>query len=130
MNADTIAPKHCLQIRSEAELESAFQACKQGAHAAFHLSHDQPYPWLSVLVNGSLACTHYFPEPAHPGWQSLNPDPAAGEGTTRFLQAGGCEADDFDMPEYTLVSAEAELAAAKEFLLSPERPSCIRWAEL
>lgn len=130
MNADTIIPNHRLQIRTEEELESAFAEWRQDVYAAFHFSHDLPHPWLSVLLNGSVAYIHYFPAPDHPGFQSLNPNPAAGDHCTRFLQAGGCEADGFDLPAYSLIPAETGLAAAREFLHSTARPSCLAWSEL
>jgi hypothetical protein len=132
MNADTIRPNHRIQIDDEQQLGSAFHDYRQGSYGAFHFSHAEPYPWLAVLINGSVAYIHYFPTEGHAGFQSVAVPAPTGDSqqTVHFLQAGDCEADGFDMPAYTTVAADLGLAAARQFLHTRSLPKCIRWEEL
>ena len=132
MNADTIRPNHRIQIDSEQQLESAFYDYRKGPYGAFHFSHADPHPWLAVLINDTAAYVHYFPSDGHPGFQSLAVPASATDSdeTVRFLQAGGCEADGFDLPTYTTVPADLGLAAARQFLHTSSLPNCINWGEL
>ncbi len=132
MNVDTIRASHRIHIENEQQLETAFAEYRQGPYRAFHFSHAEPHPWLAVLINDSTAYVHYFPTEGHAGFQSIAAPAPTGDSqqTVHFLQAGGCEADGFDMPTYTTVSAELGIAAARQFLHTPSLPTCIQWDEL
>jgi len=132
MNADTIRPNHRLQIENEQQLESAFYEYRQGSYGAFHFFHADPFPWLAVLIHASVAYIHYFPTEDQAGFQSrglatpLAPEPQS----FHFLQAGGCEADGFDLPAEVTVPVEIGLDVARRFFRTPSRPTCILWEEL
>ena len=131
MEVDTISGR--IHVHNQQQLAAAFRERRQGAFAAFDLFLPQPYPWLSVLINGSLAYLHYFPAEGHPGfqsWASAAPASAATDQTVHFLQSSGSEADSFDLPRSTVVPAELALLAAQQFFGAPGLPTCIPWREL
>ena len=85
------------------------------------LSGDSEYPCLAVLVNGDMACVHYFEEDGIM-WQSCG-DFSKG---TVFL-AGG---EEWYAPADTVVSIESAICCAEEFFDSMKRPDCIEWQRL
>jgi hypothetical protein len=131
VNADTIHSNERIQIESQQELESAFYKYRQGSYGAFDFNHASPFPWLSVLINGTTAYVHYFPSDGHPGFHSVA---NAGEHPTgqtiHFLQSGGDEGSSFDIDRSMTVSIELAFSAAKQFLSKPSLPTCILWEEL
>lgn len=95
------------------------------------LSHDgAKHPALAILVQGGLACVHYFPSENHPGFLSqgamteLSPS-----GVTVFF-IGGTGQEPTEMPNTTVVRFSDALDAAKEFFLSEARPVSLKWLEL
>jgi len=94
------------------------------------LSHEDDYPALSVQLNHDIAYLHYFSKEDHPGYQPRGMTPKGCTGDYHFLQTNNCEADSFDMPDYTLVSAETAYLAAIEFFHAAVLPESVAWTEL
>lgn len=98
MNADTINSHERIQIESQQELESALNKYRQGSCGAFDFTHAGPFPWLSILINGTTAYIHYFPSDGHPGFHSVaNVGEQLTSQTIHFLQSGGDEGGSFDI---------------------------------
>ncbi len=131
MEIDTITGR--VHVRDHQQLALVFRECRQGAFGAFDLSHQEPFPWLSILINDSLACLHYFPVEGHPGFQSQAGSglpPTATDETVHFLQSSGSEGDSFDLPLSVAVPVELALLAAQQFFDTSALPNCIQWWEL
>jgi hypothetical protein len=131
MIAETINPLEQLEVESDQELESLFRDCRSGPYGAFFFSHSHDWPMLSVLLHDSFACVHYFPTDGEAGYHSITDGsfPASG-GTLHFLQPGGHEGHSFHIDASMIVSVGTALSAAREFLTTPSRPTCIQWGEL
>jgi hypothetical protein len=87
------------------------------------------FPAINIMVNGGLACLHYFPKEGHPGFSSvggslgLNP-----EGYTIFHHDGTEETSQI-MNDAVVPFSDA-LRAAQEFAISKTMPKCIEWESL
>jgi len=81
-------------------------------------------------LNKDIAYLHYFPPEKHPGYQpyDMNSDDCTGD--IHFGQTDGSEGGSFDMPDYTLVSADTAYNAVIEFFRSSDLPQSISWFEL
>jgi hypothetical protein len=117
-------------IDTEDVLLTRLRSVRRGVYGAFMLSHADLYPALSVQLNHDFAYLHYFPGEDHPGYQPRGMTPNGCTGDYRFLLTNNCEADSFDMPAYTLVSAQAAYAAAIDFFRAPVLPNSVTWFEL
>lgn len=117
-------------VTTEAALLSRLRSVRRGEYGAFFLYHTIAHPALSIQFNGDIAYLHYFPADDHPGYhpRDMTPDGCAGD--VRFLQTNGSEADSFDMPFNTLVSADVAYIAAVEFFRSAKLPRSVSWFEL
>ena len=80
---------------------------------------------LTMSVSGNRWYLYFFPEDNTVcGFQSLGDD-RTDNGTTH-MPAGS----NIDVCNYTLLTSEAALAAATEFMETGEMPTCIDWDEL
>jgi hypothetical protein len=112
------------------QLETVLQKRYRLGVNGFWLSHDnERYPCVSLLVNGDLACLHYFPTEPHPGFlsqgslQELNPD----EWTIFFLDNPDQEQE---MPNSSVIHFSKAVEVARDFFSSKELPISIEWLEL
>ena len=117
---------------SPVELGPYLIRVRRGAYGAFLLwDQDQGGPSLSISINGDVAYLHYWSgAKGHAGFQATGMTPPGCPEQVHFLQAGGVEADSFDLPGTTLVGVEIAYRAAREFLATGTCPTCIRWLEL
>ena len=83
----------------------------------------QPYPCLSVCINGKYAAVHFFQNDEGDMWLSYN-DKNQKEVT--FI-AGG---DEWKPDVNAIISLTEVFSCIKEFLDTYERPTCIQWQEL
>lgn len=119
-----------MTINTVDRLLARLTSVRRGDYGAFELSHTDDYPALSICLNSNIAYLHYFPAVGHAGYQPHDMTPNGCDGHCHFLQTNHCEADSFDMPDYTIVSAETAYAAAIDFFHAPELPKSIRGLEL
>jgi hypothetical protein len=117
-------------VTTEADLLARLRTVRRGLYGAFFLYHEHPHPMLSVQFNGDVAYLHFFPSDDHPGYQPCRMTPDGCDGDVHFLQTNGTEADSFDMPNDTLVSADDAYVAAAEFFRSADLPPSVSWFEL
>ena len=87
------------------------------------ISGKQPYPCLSVCINGKYAAVHFFQNDEGDTWLSYN-DKNQKEVT--FI-AGG---DEWKADVNAIISLTEVFSCFKEFLDTYERPTCIQWQEL
>ena len=87
------------------------------------ISGEQPYPCLSVCINGKYAAVHFFQNDEGDMWLSYN-DKNQKEVT--FI-AGG---DEWKPDVNAIISLPEVFSCIKEFLDTYERPTCIQWQEL
>lgn len=85
------------------------------------ISGNSEYPCLSILVNGYLACIHYF-EQEGIMWQSYGNY----QKEINFL-AGG---EEWCAPADTVVSLESAINCMIEFCSDMRQPKCIKWQKL
>jgi hypothetical protein len=76
-------------VTNPADIEAALKKCHGAGRNAFWLSHgNDKFPAINILVNGSLAYIHYFPERRHPGFSSIGMAPGLKSGEESvFFQA-------------------------------------------
>lgn len=84
---------------------------------------EEEYPCLAMLVNGDLACVHYFLNDQGDMWQSV--------GTCEEEVAFGVynEAPG-NMPGECVISLDEAIACMNQFFDTLQRPDCIEWREL
>jgi hypothetical protein len=116
-------------IQHAADLDKLFLTRYGDGFNVFFLSHGKAKgPELWVLVNKRLATLHYFPPNDHHGFYSDGrvPELDPKEDTVFFMNSL-IEKEEF--PNHKVVPFSNALAAAKEFLASPELPPSIEWVE-
>jgi hypothetical protein len=118
------------QVSGDTELLAILASRYGEAVNEFWLSHaGHRFPAIVILANKDLACVHYLPEEFDPGYQSVGPaegiDP---RGTTDFFVNTPTEI--LGMLNRSVVKFSLAAEAAKEFLRSPQLPSCIKWFRL
>jgi hypothetical protein len=114
-------------VDSIQDLESVLQRRGESGANHFWLAHDdKQFPVLSFLVTGDVAALHYIPADREAGWRSVG---TRGDGLTRFAISQH-PADDVFILNEALVPFSAAVEAAKEFLLSDQRPTSVDWFEL
>lgn len=81
------------------------------------------YPCLTMLINGSYACVHYFFNDCGDMWQSIGES----KDDTTFEVGNG--QPDFSPYEAT-ISIDKAIACMNVFFDTHQRPDCIQWREL
>lgn len=108
--------------RTVTELLMTIRNSSQMPYDDIWISREAEYPCLAILLNGNLACVHYFLNENGDMWQSAgvyNQD-------TEFV-AGGVKTE---IPANAVIGIEEALACAEQFWFSVERPTCVEWREL
>lgn len=92
-------------------------------------NEDEENPCLAILVNKNYANVSYFPKAGHLGFQSI--------GNIKDLSPNGYSVFYTNTPEEELeisnemiILFEQALVAAKEFVITKEKPTSIDWYEL
>jgi Immunity protein Imm1 len=116
-------------ISDAAELERYLRRERTSGKCEFWIGGQiEGYPQLVVCLNGKLAYLHYFAEVGHAGFHSLGELPGLDpNGTTHFLLADDPE---HEILNYSIVTFDTALQAAKEFFVSGKQPTCLNWFEL
>jgi hypothetical protein len=92
---------------------------------AFIVSAGACYPYMTVLVNHTSACVHYFPADGHPGYTS------SGRGGDVGLFAAGSPGEMIEVDGDAIVSCEDAVEAVLEFQrLGGGMPRRLAWREL
>lgn len=113
------------EARTLEQLE-ALLAVRHGGGNEFWISAEtKSFPLLAVNVQGHDAVVHFFPDEAHPGFQSVGDK--GDKGTTSFPGGTG---DKVDVPDEAVIPLKIAMAAATQFAESFDRPELIRWFEL
>jgi hypothetical protein len=87
------------------------------------------FPAINIMVNGDLACVHYFPKEHDAGFTSVGGSLGLSpEGDTVFFDNNTNEACPI-MNDSVVPFSEA-LKAAQEFAISKTMPTCMQWFEL
>ena len=97
---------------------------------SFWLSHNnEKHPSIGLLVKGDLAVFHYFPSEGHPGFI-----PAARVATLNMEETTIFSVDtigqELEVSNQIVTLFSTALPAAKDFFVSKELPSSIKWLEL
>jgi len=118
------------QVSNEHELV-ALLAKRYGVGVnSLWLAHERGgHPALNILIRGKIAYVHYFPEPRHPGFQSVGKCDGLTAGKTSTFCVDSAT-NPIEVINDAIVSVCAAEAAAKEFLRSPKLPASIEWTEL
>ena len=83
----------------------------------------EDYPCLAILVNGDLACVHYFLNDQGDMWQSVGNR----EEDVLFRVIGEAPGS---MPGDCVISLDEAIACVNQFFDTLQRPDCIKWREL
>lgn len=117
-------------VGSIPQLESLLQRRDDNGANAFWMSHDNPYPLLSLVVKDELAALHYIPGERAAGYRSVGKmKDGKSDGVTRF-PISRHPADDVFVLNEGLVPFSAALEAGKEFFHLGALPRCIEWTDL
>jgi len=120
------------EASDSSELEDILsRRAANGSNAFWIYCDEKNYPAISILVTGLLSSLHYFPEEGHPGFVSVGKPSDLGldaYGTTKFyLSATG---EEQEVANESIVLFSDAVRAAKEFMMSKQRPSALDWFEL
>ena len=111
-------------------LTSHLNARRRGVYGAFHLTGQDPHPYVALHTNGEVAYLHVFLRDGHAGYQPRGMTPPDCPATVRFLNLDGSPAGSIEMPASCLVSVDVAIRAACDFLEAPGLPPSIEWLEL
>ncbi len=81
---------------------------------------------MSIMMRGTDACVHYFPEEEHPGFISVGR--AAADGIITFFAQSPSTPE--EVVSRYVVEVEKARAAAEQFLETRRRPEVLEWEEL
>lgn len=91
----------------------------------FTVSAGAAYPYMTVLVNRTSACVHYFPADGHPGYAS------SGQGGDVESFAAGSPGEMIQVDGDAIVSCEDAVEAVLDFQrLGGGMPRSLTWREL
>jgi hypothetical protein len=97
---------------------------------SFWLSHNnEKHPSIGLLVTGDLAVLHYFPSEGHPGFVPAARVATLNTEETTIFSVNTVE-EELEVSNQIVTLFSIALSAAKEFLVSKELPSSIKWLEL
>lgn len=85
------------------------------------------YPMIHILLKGNYAAIHFFEEECSAGHLSQGKEEFDCETVTFIDDEMGQE---IDLPAGSVVTYEKAVLAAKEFVESHQKPTCISWLEL
>jgi hypothetical protein len=116
------------EVHNSCELMAVLKKTYGPGANEFWLYHDGKYPALTIWVKDNLATLHYFPG-NHPGFRSVgNMAELEKDGVTIFYTESTLHKE--SAPNRFVVSLDAAVKAAMEFLLSKELPRSMEWFEL
>ena len=92
----------------------------------FFISGEDLYPLLSILVRGSVACLHFFPQADHPGFISVGAKKR--DGVLVFYT--NTPTEEIEVDARAGIPFEQAQTAAKEFLELGSMPAFVQWKEL
>ncbi|MBS6955354.1 MAG: hypothetical protein KH230_19235 [Enterocloster asparagiformis] len=115
-------------IKGEFIFQSADAAVKFVQTAAqenrdIWISGEQPYPCMSVCINGEYAAVNFFQNDAGEMWLSYNDK---NQKEVAFI-AGG---EEWKPDANAIITLNDVFSCVREFLNTHERPACIQWQEL
>ena len=87
------------------------------------ISGEQPYPCITVCINGEYAAVNFFQNDTGEMWLSYN-DKNQKEVT--FMAGGDEWSPDID----AIIALNDAFSCIRKFLDTLERPSCIQWQKL
>ena len=114
------------EVTDRSALDSLLSARYGNDVNEYLLGGEETYPYLMILVRGSVAYLHFFPAEGHAGFQSLGDGGAAG--TEAFYTNKPTEP--IWVPADAVVPFEQAREAAHEYLHSGLIPSSVRWRAL
>lgn len=116
--------KDDFMCQTKSEAESIIQNSALNPYDDIWISQAaNEYPCLSILVNGTHACVHYFLNDSGDMWQS------AGNLERDILFAVNGEAPS-PMPGNCVIPLEQAITCMRLFFDTPQKPDCIEWREL
>lgn len=111
------------EIAQTADLDSYINACASLGSDDLWLYGTAEYPCLALLINEQTACIHYFASSAQ-CYQSLNE--TGSYKTIEFYM----ENQELSLPGSAILPLSKAIECAKQFFLSQNKPSCIKWLKL
>ncbi len=116
-------------IENVSDLAAALSKRYEGRYNSFWIYRDaaSEFPFISLLVDGSLAYLHYFPSECNAGFSSIG---SAGlpEGETNFRLDSIRQVQPIQNSQ--VVNVSSAVAAVEEFYYSPDLPQAIEWMEM
>jgi hypothetical protein len=113
-----------MEVSSLEELENSIQQIKQYTEISLFVTLGKfECPFMNLLIQGDRVYVHYFSKNREAGFQSIGK-------TERNEMVTINASQQYYVPEYTLVTLDSALHAAKEFLMTNEIPKSIEWYEL
>jgi len=115
------------EVQDPADLDAVLMRRCDPDVNEFWLSHQDPFPAMSILVKGDLASLHYFAGEGEPGFRSIGTI-SKQDCVTLFCTESPKHIE--PVLNKFVVSFTVALAAAKEFLRSRSLPRSVDWMEL
>ncbi len=113
-----------IEVKNLKELEKSIELIKENIDVSvFVTSGKWECPYMNLLIQGNRAYVHYFSAGDVAGFQSIG-ESESDEIVT--INSG----HEYYVPEYTLVSLDSALNAAKEFIQTKTLPKSIEWHEM
>ena len=113
-----------LEASTLEELEDSIQVIKKNTEVSLFVTlGNWECPYMNLLIQGTRAYVHYFSADDEAGFQSI------GESESNQLVTINAS-QEYSVPEYTLVSLDSALYAAKEFIEEKSLPISLEWYEL
>jgi hypothetical protein len=113
-----------IEVNSLKELEKSIEVIKENIEVSVFVTSEKcECPYMNLLIQGNRAYVHYFSAGDVAGFQSI------GESESDEIVTINSSYE-YNVPEYTLVSLDSALSAAKEFIQTTTLPKSIEWYEM
>ncbi len=110
------------EVFTEAGIEELLNSMCQGRLVSIWLGTEEETPCLHLSISGEFACLDYF-ELDHSSY-SFDKSKCS-EPTVQFLIAS----DLVEVSNYRIVTVDRATEAAKEFLATSTKPTCLTWKD-
>lgn len=108
---------------SKEEIEKIIRQSAQIPYDDIWLSGEDEYPCMTITLNGSDACLHYFLNDDGDFWQSVG----TCERVVSFVSGQG--EPDFT-PENAVITLDQAIQCMRSFYDTLQRPTCITWRSM
>lgn len=100
-----------------------FLQTMQDGESDIWISGEQPYPCISICINGEYAAVHYFQNDTGEMWLSYSDE---NKKEVSFITGGEVWKPDVN----AIIKLSDVFSCIREFLDTYKKPTCIQWQEL